>query len=264
MEFCLNRGLITESNKYQINISGIDLENQKTKLYNTVPAPVTATPAEKLQSVRDTASLLYNRMMENMGYGQERLKDIVEEEAEEGQQQEEKEGVDLTLHEHENAFKGAYKRFVIPGAIKTDTDSYFDSTKPYIKTLIKNQLKEIGCAKIIMTLWVRWEKPIKPLIELDPEDLENAQDTGGNADDKGRLAPPASIRPQRIDEFEKEEMKKSKSVVKNKLNEWYDWLVGYVPKPIKNAIGKTFSRAKNSILGRYESAKSALKGGVEN
>ena len=106
MEFCLNRGLITESNKYQINISGIDLENQKTKLYNAVPAPVTATPAEKLQSVRDTASLLYNRMMENMGYGQERLKDIVEEEAEEGQQQEEKKGVDLTLHEHENAFKG--------------------------------------------------------------------------------------------------------------------------------------------------------------
>ena len=87
MEFCLNRGLITESNKYQINISGIDLENQKTKLYNTVPAPVTATPAEKLQSVRDTASLLYNRMMENMGYGQERLKDIVEKEAKEQQQE---------------------------------------------------------------------------------------------------------------------------------------------------------------------------------
>ena len=39
--------------------------------------------AEKLQSVRDTASLLYNRMMENMGYGRERLKDIVEKEAEE-------------------------------------------------------------------------------------------------------------------------------------------------------------------------------------
>ena len=35
------------------------------------------------QSVRDIASLLYKRMMENMGYGQERLKDIVEKEAEE-------------------------------------------------------------------------------------------------------------------------------------------------------------------------------------
>ena len=62
------------------------MRNQLTKLYNAVSAPVAATPAEKLQSVRDTASLLRNRMMENMGYGQERLKDIVEKEAEEEQQ----------------------------------------------------------------------------------------------------------------------------------------------------------------------------------
>ena len=47
--------------------------------------------------------------------------------------------------------------------------------KPHIKTLIKNQLKEMGSAKIIMTLWVRWKKPIMPLIELDPEDAKNAQ-----------------------------------------------------------------------------------------
>ena len=48
--------------------------------------------AERLQSVRETASLLYNRMMENMEYGWERLKDIVEREAEaeaKGEQQEE-------------------------------------------------------------------------------------------------------------------------------------------------------------------------------
>ena len=68
------------------------MRNQLAKLYNAVLAPVTATRdtlAERLQSVRDTASLLYNRMMENIGYGQERLKDIVEKEAEEEQQQEE-------------------------------------------------------------------------------------------------------------------------------------------------------------------------------
>ena len=68
------------------------LRNTISKLYNAVSAPVTATRdalAERLQSVRDTASLLYNRMMENMGYGQqERLKDIVEKEAEEEQHQE--------------------------------------------------------------------------------------------------------------------------------------------------------------------------------
>ena len=45
--------------------------------------------AERLQSVRETASLLYNRMKENMGYGHENLKDIVEKEAEEEEQQQE-------------------------------------------------------------------------------------------------------------------------------------------------------------------------------
>ena len=62
------------------------MRNQLTKLYNAVSAPVAATRdalAERLQSVRETASLLYNRMVENMGYGQERLKDIVGKEAEE-------------------------------------------------------------------------------------------------------------------------------------------------------------------------------------
>ena len=75
---------------------------------------------------------------------------------------------------------------MIPGAPKTDINSYLDQTKPRIKTLIKNQLKEMGSAKIIMTLWVRRKKPIKPLIELDPEDLEDAQDIGSNIGDKGR------------------------------------------------------------------------------
>ena len=43
-----------------------------------------------------------------------------------------------------------------------------------------------------------------------------------------------------MDEFKIEEMKKSKLVAKNKLNEWYNRLADYVPKPIKNAAGKTF------------------------
>ena len=56
------------------------MKNQLTKLYNAVSAPVAATRdalAERLQSIRETASLLYNRMVENMGYGRERLEDIV-------------------------------------------------------------------------------------------------------------------------------------------------------------------------------------------
>ena len=70
---------------------------------------------------------------------------------------------------------------MIPGTPKTDIDSYFDQTRPHIRTLIENQLKELGSAKIIMTLWVIWNKPIKPLIELHPEDLEDAGDKGGPA-----------------------------------------------------------------------------------
>ena len=42
------------------------MRNQLAKLYNAVSAPVAATCyalTERLQSVRETASLLYNRMM---------------------------------------------------------------------------------------------------------------------------------------------------------------------------------------------------------
>ena len=57
------------------------MKNQISKLYSAVLAPVAASRdalAERLQSVRDTASLLYNRTMYHIGYGQETLKDIVE------------------------------------------------------------------------------------------------------------------------------------------------------------------------------------------
>ena len=100
-------------------------------------------------------------------------KDIVEKEAEEEvKEQQQEEYIDLTPHEHERASKGAYRGFVISGASKTDIDSYFDQTKPHIKTLIEDQLKEMESAKVIMTLWVRWKKSIMPPIELDPEDAE--------------------------------------------------------------------------------------------
>ena len=98
-------------------------------------------------------------------------------------QEERGEDVDLTQDENERALKGAYRSFVISGAPKTDTDSSFDQTKPHIKMLIKIQLKEMGSANIIMILWVKWKKPIMPLIELDPEDVENAQDLDGNTGD---------------------------------------------------------------------------------
>ena len=81
---------------------------------------------------------------------------------------------------------------MIPGLLKTDIDSYFDQTKPHIKTFTKNQLKDMGSAKIIMTLWVRWKKRIMPLIELDPEDAKNAQelDDGTTGDNYIRVEIP--------------------------------------------------------------------------
>ena len=82
------------------------VRNHLAKLYSAVSAPVAAT-----RDGIETASLLYNRMVENMGYGLGRLKDIVEKEAEEEQAEE---NVDLIPHENERALKGAYRSFVIP------------------------------------------------------------------------------------------------------------------------------------------------------
>ena len=90
------------------------MKNQLTKLYNAVSAPVAATRdalAERLHSVRETTSLLYNRMMESMGYGQqERLKDIVEKEADEEEQPTatKEEDINLTSHEHERSLARGY------------------------------------------------------------------------------------------------------------------------------------------------------------
>ena len=52
-------------------------------------------------------------------------------------------------------------------------------------------------------------------------------------------------------------------MVKNKLNEWYEWLVDYVPNPLENAVSKAFSRAENSTVGLDDGAKKTLKGDVE-
>ena len=152
------------------------LRNTISRLYNDVSAPVAATRdalAERLQSVRETASLLYNRMMDNIEYGWERLKYIVEKEAREEEEEtteqtREEDNIDLTPQEDEIALKGAYRSFVIPGTPKTDTDSYFGQTKPHIKALIEDQLKEMQSAKVIMTLWLRWKNPVKLAITLDP------------------------------------------------------------------------------------------------
>ena len=57
--------------------------NTITNLYNAVSAPVAATPdalAARLEGVRESATLLYERAKQKLGYGQP-LKGIVEEQA---------------------------------------------------------------------------------------------------------------------------------------------------------------------------------------
>ena len=47
-----------------------------------------------------------------------------------------------------------------------------------------------------------------------------------------------------MDEVEREEMKRSRPVVESRLGKLHKWLDDYVPKPIKKAVDKFFSRAK--------------------
>ena len=57
--------------------------------------------------------------------------------------------------------------------------------------------------------------------------------------------------PQEMDIFEQQEMSKSRPQVKSKLNEWYDWLINHVPKPIKDGASKAFETFKDKIMGLY-------------
>ena len=104
------------------------LRNTISKLYNAVSAPVAATRdalTERLQSVRDTASLLYNRMMENMGYGQERLKDIVEKDI----------ITNITPHTQANITPRIEMRVKVIYLFKSVIDRGAGEIKPYSKTL---------------------------------------------------------------------------------------------------------------------------------
>ena len=69
--------------------------------------------------------------------------------------------------------------------------------------------------------------------------------------------------PQEMDEFEKEEMKKSRPVEESGLSRLHKWLDDYVPKPIKKAVDKAFITFKNGILRLYDGAKKTLKRIVE-
>ena len=76
-------------------------------------------------------------MIDNIEYGLERLKDIVEKEAREEEetteQTKKEDNIDLTATENERPLKEAYRSFMIPGTTKADIDSYFNRTKSLIE-----------------------------------------------------------------------------------------------------------------------------------
>ena len=111
------------------------MRNQLTKLCNAVSAPVAAM---HLQKDCESTFLLYNRILGNMGYGEERLKDNVENGKRCRRRVTTRTRCWLNITW---AWKSTKRRVrFIPELLKTDVDSYFDQTKPHIKTLIKNQL----------------------------------------------------------------------------------------------------------------------------
>ena len=65
-------------------------------------------------------------------------------------------------------------------------------------------------------------------------------------------------KPEDMDSFELQEMAKTRSAVKSKLNEWYDWLVDYVPESIKKPVSSAFSKAKSHIMKLYGNVKKRL------
>ena len=70
-------------------------------------------------------------------------------------------------------------------------------------------------------------------------------------------------KPDAMDRFERQEIAKNRSVVKSKLNEWYNWLVDYVPKSIKEPVSNAFSKVKSGIMGLYNTTRKTLVGQVE-
>ena len=56
--------------------------------------------------------------------------------------------------------------------------------------------------------------------------------------------------------FEKQEMSKSQSRVKEELKGWYDWSVIDFPEPIKEKASMAFKTCKDEIMGLFQRAKS--------
>ena len=85
--------------------------------------------------------------------------------------------------------------------------------------------------------------------------LENEVPTPPPRRNRGKRQPVQQVKiiphPQDMDIFEREEMEKSRPLVKSKMNEWYDWLVNHVPKTINSKAKNVFNTFKKKISELY-------------
>ena len=64
--------------------------------------------------------------------------------------------------------------------------------------------------------------------------------------------------------FEQQEMRKNRSQVTSKLNDWYDWLVNHVPKTIKDKASRAFKTFKDKVMGLYNRVKGEKNANTDN
>ena len=82
------------------------------------------------------------------------------------------------------------------------------------------------------------------LLEQSSEEMPTPPPRASGKEQRHPLPVKIISSPQEMDEFEKEEMKKSRPVVKSRVSKLHKWLDDYVLKLIKNAIDKAFLRLK--------------------
>ena len=93
------------------------------------------------------------------------LYDIVQNEAEaeevqqpERREEQDDENIDITPQLNEESLNRAFRGYRSPGLGKTDVDRYIDLVKPHIKTLLEQQVQELGSVKVQLTMWIKWIK----------------------------------------------------------------------------------------------------------
>ena len=82
------------------------------------------------------------------------------------------------------------------------------------------------------------------LLEKSAEEMPTPAPKSKGKERRPALPVKITPSPQEMDEFEKEEIKRSRSVIRNRLSKLHKWLDDYIPKPIKNAVDEAFLKLK--------------------